>query len=417
MNADHPYKITMLPAGHGDCFFLEFGHEEEAFRMMIDCGPSDTWGNLKAFLDQLILDHKKIDVLLITHYDGDHIEGALKLLAEPRYSALVGQVWHNGLKEIAPNLPKQADENEETVYQEVIGDHYPAVYSGDDIVDGETEISESQSLNLAMLLDQQNKTVNSMTKGCAITKGASIDPLGPEKDIEVFFLLPEQKALDNLLKAFRTELQKKSLSADASLCDYCQKAFDWLMNDLEEPEHDEKEIGFQNLRVDQIPELSSGSCPPTDTSPTNKASIAIIIRYHGRKFMFPGDAHPTPLIRALKDWANACGEDLHFNIIKLPHHGAKGNCFRLLEKSSLDADVFLISTNGNRYDHPDPESLAKVVRRSSGPQPKRRLIFNYPSDAYVFFSDAGAQKRYNYSAEYRCTISDTEGDADDRNHK
>lgn len=417
MATEHPYKITMLPVKHGDCFLLEFGSAKNAFRMLIDGGPAGGKEALFNLLEQMAQQKQMIDVLVITHYDGDHIEGVLKLLEEPRYSALVKEVWHNGLKEIAPDLRKYASEMEEKVYRQVIGDHYMAPLPDDCLEDGETEISEKHSLQLAMLLEQHGKIINSIAGGQAITAETPNCPLGPEKDVEVFFLLPERKALDRLLDEFRAELEKKYPDSDAALTAYCREAFDYFMHNVDGPDCEEQEIGFEHLTIGRIPKLAVGPCKASDSSHTNNASIALIIRYHGKKFLFPGDAHASPLVRALKAWQKKTGEDLHFDVIKLPHHGSKANCFRLLEKSELDGDVFLVSTNGDIFDHPDPESLAKVICRGPGLQPRRRLLFNYDSEAYAFFHNDEAQKTYNYTAEYRCTITDTEGDTNDKDHK
>lgn len=416
MAAEYPYKISMLPVKHGDCFFLEFGNEKNAFRMLIDGGPSGGKEELFKHLEPLARQNQQIDVLIVTHYDGDHIEGVLKLLEEPRYSALVKEVWHNGLKEIAPNLRKHASGLEEKVYKQVIGDHYMAPLPDDCLEDGEEEISEKQSLQLAMLLDQQHKTVNSITGGQAINAETPDCTLGPSKDVEVFFLLPEQKALDRLLKEFRAELEKKCPNSDATLTAYCREAFDYFMHNVDEPECGAQEIGFEHLTIDQIPKLAAGPCNASDSSHTNKASIAFIIRYHGKKFLFPGDAHASPLVKALKAWQKKTGENLHFDVIKLPHHGSKSNCFRLLKMPNLDGDVFLVSTNGDIFDHPDAETLAKVICRGPGPQPRRRLLFNYDSEAYAFFHNNEAQKTYNYTAEYCCTITDAEGETDDKDY-
>lgn len=417
MAAEYPYKITMLPVKHGDCFFLEFGSGENAFRMLIDGGPIGGKEALFNLLDQLVEQKQMIDVLVITHYDGDHIEGVLKLLENPYYSALVKEVWHNGLKEIAPDLRKQASETEEKAYRQVIGDHYIAPLQDDCLEDGEAEISEKQSLQLSMLLEQQHKTVNSIAGGQAITAETADLSLGPDKDVEVFFLLPERNALNRLLEEFRAELEKNYPDSDAVLTSYCREAFDYFMHNVDGPECGELEIGFEHLSINQIPKLAAGPCNSSDSSYTNRASIAFIIRYHDKKFLFPGDAHASPLMRALDTWKKKHNENLHFDVIKLPHHGSKSNCFRLLEKSELDGDTFLISTNGDIYNHPDAEALAKVIYRSTDPQPKRRLLFNYDSEAYAFFHNENAQQTHNYIAEYRCTITNTEGDTDDRDHK
>lgn len=407
MVPEYPYKITMLPVKHGDCFFLEFGSGEKAFRMLIDGGPASGKDALFNLLEQLAQKKQMIDVLVITHYDGDHIEGVLKLLEEPRYSALVKEVWHNGLKEIAPDLRKQASETEEKVYRQFMRDNAVArqAKSG--------EISGTQSLKLAMLLDREKKTVNSIVGGGAITSQTPTCRLGPKQDIEVFFLLPERETLNKQLNDYRKALKKIVLSADATLSEYCRSAFECYIPQTEKPVgkvkliSSKKVIDFVTPVANQIPVLAASDYDDPDDKLANASSIAIVIRYHGKKFLFPGDATPKLLGAALERWKKETGENLHFDVIKLPHHGSKHSCVCLLEESELDGDVFLVSTNGQQYDHPNLESLAKVVCRGAGPQPCRRLLFNYDGQEYSFFRDEDAQKTYNYTAEHCCTVTET----------
>lgn len=407
MAAEYPYKFTMLPVKHGDCFFLEFGNGKKAFRMLIDGGPAGGKEALFKLLEQLEQQKQMIDVLVITHYDGDHIEGVLKLLEEPRYSALVKEVWHNGLKEIAPDLRKQASETEEKVYRQFMRDNATArqAESG--------EISGTQSLELARLLDREKKTINSIAGGSAITFQTQACRLGPEQDIDVFFLLPERETLNKQLNDYRKALKKIVLSADVTLSEYCRSAFECYIPQTEKPVGKEKPISVKKVIdfvtpvVDQIPVLAASDCDDPDDKLANASSIAIVIRYHGKKFLFPGDATPKLLGAALERWRKETGENLHFDVIKLPHHGSKHSCVCLLEESELDGDVFLVSTNGQQYGHPDLESLAKIVYRKAGPQPFRRLLFNYDIIEYAFFHDADAQKTYNYTAEHCCTVTET----------
>ena len=407
MATEYPYKITMLPVLHGDSIFLEFGKGKNAFRMMIDGGPAGGKEELFKQLESFARENQKIDVLVVTHYDSDHIEGVLKLLEEPRYSALVKEVWHNGLKEIAPDLRKKASETEEKVYRQYMSDNATAhqAESG--------EISGKQSLDLARLLDREKKTINSISDGGAITAQTPSRSLGPKQDVEVFFLLPERETLNKQLNDYRKALKKIVLSADVTLSEYCRSAFERYIPKTErsvgkvKPISAQKVINAKTPVVDQIPALATSECADADDKLANASSIAIVIRYHGKKFLFPGDATPKLLAAALERWKKVTGENLHFDVVKLPHHGSKYSCVSLLEESELDGDVFLVSTNGKMYDHPDLESLAKIVCRSAGPQPYRRLLFNYDVKEYVFFHDTDAQKAYNYTAEHCCTVTET----------
>ena len=72
--------IHFLPAMAGDCFVLEFRNKE---CIIIDCGFKSTY---KEYLRPLLIELKNrgcwVTLLLVTHIDQDHIEGAIALLEE-----------------------------------------------------------------------------------------------------------------------------------------------------------------------------------------------------------------------------------------------------------------------------------------------------------------------------------------------
>ena len=69
-------KIEILPAGAGDCILLEV--EKENYRILIDGGYAETYNRyLKQRLQVLATQGKRINLLVITHIDSDHIGGIL----------------------------------------------------------------------------------------------------------------------------------------------------------------------------------------------------------------------------------------------------------------------------------------------------------------------------------------------------
>ena len=118
---DGEYRITMLDCAEGDCFFLEFGFDSREYTILVDTGPGGCWNaRLKPFLDQLIADRKKINTLVITHIDNDHIGGAIKLFQNDEYSDLVEEVWFNGLKQILNVDTVSSVFDNQTAYQRII---------------------------------------------------------------------------------------------------------------------------------------------------------------------------------------------------------------------------------------------------------------------------------------------------------
>lgn len=69
--------IQMLPAGSGDCIYIEF--PDANFRMLIDGGYVKTYQD---FLLKLKNDGKRLKLIVVTHVDDDHINGIKALIEE-----------------------------------------------------------------------------------------------------------------------------------------------------------------------------------------------------------------------------------------------------------------------------------------------------------------------------------------------
>lgn len=79
------FIIKNVGAGLGDCFFIEIKGEkaEEECVIMVD-GRREKQGKLSFdYMKACVMNYEKIDYLLITHIDDDHIGGILKLLELP----------------------------------------------------------------------------------------------------------------------------------------------------------------------------------------------------------------------------------------------------------------------------------------------------------------------------------------------
>ncbi len=58
---------------------------------------------------------------------------------------------------------------------------------------------------------------------------------------------------------------------------------------------------------------------------------------------------------------------------------------------------YLVSTNGNYFNHPDAEAIARVIEHG-GEQPQ--IFFNYKTEENAPWGDSALMKRHKYSAVY-----------------
>lgn len=98
-------KIDMLPAAQGDALWIEYGDEQSPKRMLIDGGTKGSWeAGLRAGITGLPENERHFELLVVSHIDADHIDGALKLLQDETLGATFGDVWFNGWRHLPEAL-------------------------------------------------------------------------------------------------------------------------------------------------------------------------------------------------------------------------------------------------------------------------------------------------------------------------
>src|SRR5688572_9514845 len=95
------YSIEMLPARHGDALLVQYGNGRTR-RLLIDGGPLHAFPALQARLDALPAGDQRVELLVITHVDTDHVEGIIRLLAMPesRWPIAPEEIWFNGWRHL-----------------------------------------------------------------------------------------------------------------------------------------------------------------------------------------------------------------------------------------------------------------------------------------------------------------------------
>src|SRR4051794_13305697 len=91
------FRIEMLPAAHGDCLWIEYGTAQQAYRILVDGGPACAYPALRDRILQLPPGGRDFELLVITHIDGDHIEGIIRLLQDAEtLGCMFRRIWFNG---------------------------------------------------------------------------------------------------------------------------------------------------------------------------------------------------------------------------------------------------------------------------------------------------------------------------------
>ena len=100
-------NIEVLPAREGDCIFITVETEDAPFTIMIDSGVKTTYqfrdrkqrfkdGPLKVKINELREKHQKIDLLILTHVDEDHLGGIVEWIAKDENALdMIGTILMN----------------------------------------------------------------------------------------------------------------------------------------------------------------------------------------------------------------------------------------------------------------------------------------------------------------------------------
>ena len=71
------FDIEVLPAGHGDCLWIEYGDGTATHRWLIDCGTQGTANELLHRVEAVPQNERFLELFVLSHIDSDHIGGAL----------------------------------------------------------------------------------------------------------------------------------------------------------------------------------------------------------------------------------------------------------------------------------------------------------------------------------------------------
>jgi hypothetical protein len=370
--------VHFLPAKAGDCLVLELDNKD---CILIDCGYAATYElELKPLLLRLQEKGCQVILLLVTHIDQDHIEGAIRLLDEngdsdnPRIIP-IENVWFNGFfntlfqrpefaRRRVANLTAAALQQRDVMLKELLMQ-----------VEGENGyISAEHSKCFEELCMQNGYCLNRQFTGAVVQQagvnrekilsaGVSIG------DCLLYVLGPGKKQLDGLTHKLDVDMIR-SFGHDYQLDETFGKLFELLLEMHTEPSTAERKIAALGGRL--------------ESWLVNRASIVVEIEYKGLRMLFAGDADSS-------DWVDGLGP--HYQLIKLSHHGTAKPNLALLEKSR--GDILLISTNGGQEGHhPEDELLARAILAGN-----RTLCFNY--DINRKGQLLAMQKEYGYSVRFK----------------
>jgi hypothetical protein len=365
-------EIRLLPARQGDAVWVLWGEGALTRQLIVDMGTEGVGETLRARLSALSERRRRFDLLVVTHVDRDHIGGVLTCLAEgsPIEGLTFDDVWFNGWKHLQGAM---AAAPPTTLPLEAMG---PA-----------------QGERLTTWLSRQ--AWNRAFRGgriCRESDGATV--VLPE-GLEITILGPPAERLTELKPVWREEVETA----------FEKGRLDEVSPGILQPQGLE---GMGARRKPTRPTLNdaadldalANTARGQDISETNGSSIALLLRQGEHRVLLAGDAFASDLVDGLR----ALPESLPIRLaaFKVPHHGSRENVTQDLVEA-VDCPLFLISTDGTQFYHPDAAAIACILRFARRRPPM--LGFNVRSDYTAWWADPVWQTSFSYSACY----GDTQG--------
>lgn len=358
--------VHFLPAKAGDCFLLELKHPS---CILIDCGFKNTYEKeLKPLLLRLCAEGYRISLMIVSHMDRDHIEGAVSFLKENGAADApniipVENIWMNGFFNTLFRLPEFDARRATSLSEPERRKRDRALKELKMQTPDEGPISASESRAFEELCAQGGYRVNwsfpeGTVKTAAQSREEALEAAVSIAGCRISVLGPRDAQLAQLAKKLNQDMigwfgRDYKITEDAEFAEL----FERLMQLYKEPVVEEE---IAAVGTDLKSWLNTSTRAPMNE--VNRASIVIEICYEDKRMLFTGDGESG-------DWVDLLAAD--YQLIKISHHGSmKPNVF-LLEKSY--GERILISTNGGRSGrHPEDELLARAIQSGA-----KELHFNY----------------------------------------
>jgi hypothetical protein len=314
------FKLHVIQAQFGDSLLLQFGRPKKARHVLIDGGPAGNYaGYLQAALTEIVGPGGKLDLVMLSHIDNDHIVGILDLFAAieddqaserpPRIQ--VAQLWHNSFaRSLDPTGQILQRLQSMMAMAGLVNIAMPlATNAFFGVREGNRLRLMAQKLQIAANIGFANDLISVETAKQGIRYG----PL-------------------ELRIAGPTRANLKALQAEWLA---------WLAKTAEKIASD------------------PASAAMVDRSVPNLSSIVLLATCNGKAVLLTGDARADHILAGLHTAGLAKRGRIHVDVLKVQHHGSERNATREFF-TCVTADIYIISANG-RYGNPDLATLQWIV--------------------------------------------------------
>lgn len=346
-------EFRTFPAGSGDCIFILVRDDDNntQYSVMVDCGEAST--DIEDYIKATL--HKHIDLLIVTHIDGDHVNGVVQLFNNTEFSDLqIGKIIFNCFQRKVIDDSKELDPSARRRLDALMQKMPPNLLP----VSGKTSSPEAATLAKAIMQKEEwnmawikvpvmrNQTIND-SELCSIT-----------------ILSPIEEDLDTLLDVFKSEFHKWTQRVFPNYDVVDQESIFQHIIELADAKAKGKGRVKNAATVtleDEMIKCAGEDANEKAITESNFASISFVCHTPDKNILVMGDAPSSRVIGGIFQNDND-KQMIIFDVVKVAHHGSKHNTsISLVQK--IDAKDWFI-TGGNDKQRPSLESIAKIALRS-----------------------------------------------------
>lgn len=359
------YTFRTFYCGSGDCIFLMLENGNYTLNIMVDCGKYTK--EIDCFVRTEL--KNKIDYLIVTHIDNDHINGLVTMITKNR-DLMILHIIYNCYQRVADNKKiwtEKMKENVDRLYGQL-----PVVV---DIMN--QNINEEKAMTLAecILMNDEWKKVWQREY---ITDQSPAIQLANDMG-RIIFLSPSQASLEQLDKKYRKLFWQQLYKLKTEEYDKEETIYEVLMRiaQIDEVESS-KEENINDCIVNEQTLKQYASLPLSEMDVNNIASIAFVWEHQGHKILFMGDADPIQVSNSIEKIYKDEIKPIIFDLIKVSHHGsAHSTAWELMNVS--DSGIFFFT--GGAKTRPSLQTLGRIITRPLPDGIKYRDIrYNRPNE-------------------------------------
>lgn len=336
-------RIELLPAAQGDCVWIEYGDLNNPRFVLIDGGTSGSIQPLVDKIMQLPAERRRLELLVVTHVDADHIGGVLKLIDTPTLGLAIHDVWFNGYRHLLEALETFGPEQGEKLSAGIMAANLPW-----------NEAFDQRAVHVP---DTGPLPVKTLDGGLElVVLGPTVEKLRRLKPVWI------QACIDAGIRPGEPQPVPPPPGLEV----------------------------FGPIDVDTLADAPFKE----DAAEANGSSIILLLRYAGSTVLLGADGHPSVIEGGLGR-LSVGGGTIRLDAYKVSHHGSEKNLSRSLLQQ-IQCSRYLFSSNGAIYKHPTPQAVARVLKYSQHEGRGIELVFNYRTEYTSIWDSANLKERWGY---------------------